>query len=323
MSEQPHSAEWFGDQRDFWWNRDFLDLMAARWHLSEAASLADIGCGQGHWSRLLYPYLRPAARLVGIDREPRWVAEAPERFRRVFPHVAPGLISFRQGDATRLPLEDNSFEVVTCQTVLMHLAQPLEALREMLRILRPGGLLVCVEPNNFWNYLAFTSLTEAEPVEILVRRFEFWLRQHRGRLAAGRGNHSIGDLLPGYFVQLGLRDIAVHQNDRPAPLFPLYASPDQKALVEQDRQWKDSATGPWDQEDLRQLFLSGGGEATAFASNFADLVEKYREEQRAIAAGSFHAAGGNINYLVSARKPGDASPLSIESPDQSSSQTPN
>ena len=81
-----------------------------------------------------------------------------------------------------------SFDVVTCQTVLMHLASPLDALREMLRILRPGGLLVCVEPNNFWNYLSFTSLTEDEPVEVLVYRFEFWLRQHRGRLAAGQGN---------------------------------------------------------------------------------------------------------------------------------------
>jgi SAM-dependent methyltransferase len=303
MSDQPHSAEWFGEQRDFWWNRDFLDLMAQRWRLHEAASLADIGCGLGHWSRLLYPHLRPPARLAGVDREQRWVAEAPEKFRRAFPNVAPGLFSFHQGNATKLPLPDDSFDVVTCQTVLMHLAQPLDALGEMRRILRPGGLLVCVEPNNLWNYLSFTSLTEDEPVEILVRRFEFWLRQHRGRLAAGGGNHSLGDLLPGYFSRLGLRDIAVHQNDRPAPLFPPYAGPDQKALVEQDRQWKNSATGPWEKENLRELFLRGGGDETFFEKVFTDIVEKYRCEQQAIAAGTFHVAGGNINYLVSARKP--------------------
>ena len=303
MSDQPHSAEWFGEQRDFWWNRDFLDLMAARWRLDEAASFADIGCGLGHWSRLLYPYLRPPAQLAGVDREARWVAEAPEKFRRAFPHVAPELFSFHQADATRLPLADDSFDVVTCQTVLMHLAQPLDALREMLRILRPGGLLVCVEPNNLWNYLAFTSLTEDEPVETLVRRFEFWLRQHRGRLAAGQGNHSLGDLLPGYFARLGLRDIAVHQNDRPAPLFPPYAGPAQTALVEQERQWKNSATGPWNRETLRELFLRGGGDETFFETVFTDIVEKYRSEQLAVADGNFHAAGGSINYLVSARKP--------------------
>ena len=71
----------------------------------EAGSqLADIGCGLGHWSRLLYPYLRPPAWLAGVDREPRWVAEAPEKFHRAFPNVAPELFSFHQGDATKLPL---------------------------------------------------------------------------------------------------------------------------------------------------------------------------------------------------------------------------
>jgi SAM-dependent methyltransferase len=238
-----------------------------------------------------------------VDREPRWIAEAPQHFRRAFPHVAPELISFHLGDACQLPLPDHSFDVVTCQTVLMHLARPLDALREMLRLLRPGGLLVCVEPNNFWNYLAFTSLTEAESVEALVRRFEFWLRQHRGRMAAGQGNHSLGDLLPGYFAQLGLREIAIHQSDRPAPLFPPYATPDQQALIAQHRQWEHSATGPWDKEALRQLLLRGGGTETFFETAFADLIEKFHREQQALAAGTFHAAGGSLTYLVSARKP--------------------
>src|ERR1019366_5492129 len=82
----PHSAEQFGPQRDYWWNRDFLDLMATRWRLREASSLADIGCGLGHWSRLLYPYLRPPAPFVGAGREPRWGGGAPEQIRRAFPH---------------------------------------------------------------------------------------------------------------------------------------------------------------------------------------------------------------------------------------------
>jgi len=299
----PHSAECFGEYRDYWWNRDFLDLMAARWRLGEAASLADIGCGLGHWSRLLYGYLRPPARLTGIDREPRWLAQAPQLFRKAFPDAPHELISFQQGHATALPLPDNSFEVVTCQTLLMHLPQPADALREMLRVLRPGGLLICAEPNNFWNYLTFSSLTESESVEALVRRFEFWLRQHRGRLAAGRGNHSIGDLLPGLFAQLGLRDIHVHQNDRPAPLFPPYDSPAQQALIAQEQQWHNSATGPWDKEDLRRLVTLGGGSDEFFEKAFAEVVEKFHGEQHAVAMGGFHTAGGSLSYLVSARKP--------------------
>ena len=301
--DKPHSAEFFGEQRDFWWNRDFLDLMARRWRLDEVSSLADIGCGVGHWSRLLYSYLRPHARLAGVDREPRWVAEAAENFRRAFPGVSPDLYSFHEGDATKLPLPDESFDTVTCQTVLMHLADPKAALREMLRILRPGGLLICVEPNNMLNLMAPSSITDDEPVEVIVRRFEFWLRQHRGRMAAGEGNHSIGELLPGYFAELGLRDIAVHQADRPAPLFPPYATADQKALIEQEREWYASAAGPWDRNALRRLTLLGGGTEELFETAFTELIQKFRREQEAIDAGTIHAANGVLSFLVSARKP--------------------
>lgn len=303
MATKPHSADQFGAQRDFWSNRDFLDLMAMRWRLGEASSLADIGCGLCHWSRLLYPYLRAPARFAGVDREPRWVAEAPQHFRRAFPDVSPDLLTFVQGDATAIPLPDNSFDAVTCQTVLMHLARPLDAMREMLRILRPGGLLVCVEPNNLWNYLTFSSLTADEPVETIVRQFEFWLRYHRGKIAAGQGDHSIGDLLPGYFVQAGLTDIAVHQSDRACPLFPPYETAAQQALLQQEQQWKDSATGPWDREELRRHVLGGGGTENFFETVFAELREKFRREQQAVAAGTFHTGGGAINYLVSGRKP--------------------
>lgn len=303
MKTQPHSAEQFGPQRDFWWHRDFLDLMAVRWRLREAASLADIGCGQGHWSRLLYPYLRAPARLTGVDREPRWVTEAAQNFCHAFPQVVPEQFTFVQGDATNLPLADGSFDVVTCQTLQMHLSRPKDALREMLRILRPGGLLVCVEPNNLWNYLAFTSLTAAEPVETIVRRFEFWLRYHRGKIAAGQGDHTIGDLLPGYFAELGLTEIAVYQSDRTASIFPPYDSPVQQALLEQEQQSKSAAIGPWNEAEVRRCVLQGGGTEEFFERGFAELLARFSQEQQAITTDTFYAAGGGMTYLVSGRKP--------------------
>lgn len=303
MESQPHSAEQFGPQRDFWWHRDFLDLMAARWRLHEAASLVDIGCGQGHWSRLLYPYLKSPARLTGVDREPRWVSEAEANCRRAFPNAAPEQFKFITGEAAAIPLPDNSFDVVTCQTVLMHLVRPLDALREMLRILRPGGLLICTEPNNLWNYLSFTSLTAATSVERLVHQFEFWLRYHRGNIKLGKGDHTIGDLLPGYFAQTGLTEILVHQSDRAGALFPPYNTPAQRTLLEQEQQWQSSATGPWDENELRRCVLAGGGTEELFNQGFAELVAKFKVEQTAVAAGKFHMAGGSLCYLVSGRKP--------------------
>lgn len=303
MEPQAHSAEQFGPQRDFWWQRDFLELMATRWRLCEASSLADIGCGQGHWSRLLYPYLRSPARLVGVDREPRWVTEAAANFQRAFPQATARQFAFLLGDAVKIPLPDNGFEVVTCQTVLMHLEHPVEALREMLRILRPGGLLICAEPNNLWNYLPITSLTAAQPVEKLVSQFELWLRYHRGKARLGQGDHTLGDLLSGYFAQVGLTQIEVALSNRAAAIFPPYQTPEQQVLLAQESEGKQQANGPWDRTEAIRCVLAGGGSTEFFDRAYQDWIEQHAAEQAAITQGNFHAAGGSLFYLVSGRKP--------------------
>jgi hypothetical protein len=159
-----------------------------------------------------------------------------------------------------------------------------------------------VEPNNFWNRLPFTSQTADEPVEALVRQFEFWLRYQRGKIALGEGDDTIGDLLPGYFAEVGLVHIEVHQSDRAASVFPPYSTPAQQALLQQDQDWKRSATGPWDREALGRCVRAGGGDAEFFRRLFDELVVKFEKEQQAIAAGNFHAAFGSLCYLVSGRK---------------------
>ena len=78
-TDTPHSAEYFGEQRDFWWNLDFLQLMARRWLLPEAPRMLDVGCGIGHWGRLMLSLVSDRATLVGLDREAKWVAEAAAR----------------------------------------------------------------------------------------------------------------------------------------------------------------------------------------------------------------------------------------------------
>jgi hypothetical protein len=147
-------------------------------------------------------------------------------------------------------------------------------------------------------------LTHAEPVETVTRRFEFWLRAQRGKMAMGQGDNSIGDLLPGYFQQVGLTDMSVYLSDRAIPALPPYDVPEQRTILEQERTrtWKESSTGPWNRDGLRERVLAGGGNEEFFERVFGELVERFEQEQRAIATGEFHTAGGGNSFLVSGRK---------------------
>jgi SAM-dependent methyltransferase len=101
-------------------------------HLEPGMDLLDVGCGPGTITAELAALVNPG-RTVGIDREPSVVEEAARSAR-------PGL-EFHVGDVYQLDFEPGSFDVVHAHQVLQHLRDPIAALTEMRRILRPGGLL--------------------------------------------------------------------------------------------------------------------------------------------------------------------------------------
>lgn len=305
MADRPHSEEWFGDQRDHWWNADFLDLMARRWDLRSVRSLLDVGCGIGHWSRLLFPRLGAGATLVGIDREPRWVAEASAQFRRAFGHVGAEQAHFIRADAVALPFADGTFDGVTCQTVLMHLAEPMAALREMARVVKPGGLVVAVEPNNLFNCLDWSDNTSRRPPHEIAEVFQLWLTYQRGKDALGEGDSSLGERLPGMFQRVGLADIQTHMGDRAIPLLPPYDRADQRAMLAASRSWKERGRGPWDEVELRAKFDAAGGSPELFDRALGHLRRWWDEDQASLDEGTFRSAGGSSVFLVAGRKPGD------------------
>src|SRR3954468_22667479 len=103
MEEAPHSAHFFRAERDFWWNLDHIEVWARRVGLADVRSVLDVGAGVGHWGRMLSHVLAPAATLVGIDREPRWVEEAT---RKAADAELAERFSYRQGTAEELPFDD-------------------------------------------------------------------------------------------------------------------------------------------------------------------------------------------------------------------------
>ena len=52
---EAHSAEYFGDTRDYWWNPDYIELTGRRLSFDKVRDVLDVGCGVGHWDQVLAP----------------------------------------------------------------------------------------------------------------------------------------------------------------------------------------------------------------------------------------------------------------------------
>ena len=117
-------------------------LVRYRWAAGTVAGrdVLDAGCGEGYGSRLLAK-LGGARRCVGIDVDGRTIDAARAAYGDL------DALQFEAGDVTRLRFEDESFDVVTCFETIEHVAAQVEAVAELARVLRPGGLLLISSPN--------------------------------------------------------------------------------------------------------------------------------------------------------------------------------
>jgi ubiquinone/menaquinone biosynthesis C-methylase UbiE len=108
----------------------------ARLSLRRADRLLDVGCGTGALLHRLSRSHSPS-RLSGVDPVPEMLAVARRRL--------PPEVELRDGWAERLPFEADRFDVVVSCNMFHYIRDPALALREMGRVLRPGGRLVITD----------------------------------------------------------------------------------------------------------------------------------------------------------------------------------
>ncbi len=125
--------------------------------------LLDVGCGNA-WSA--YAFARRGFDVVGVDLN----ANAFE------PPALPNL-RLREGSVLSLPFADASFDLIAGYQMLEHVPDPEAALREMLRVVRPGGTISIVSPNLLSAMLSLRGIcfhvwNNRPPRTILVRSAE-------------------------------------------------------------------------------------------------------------------------------------------------------
>ena len=125
-----------GDEGDYS-RRAILDApMMARVAASGAQTVLDVGCGEGRFCRML---AKAGLRPTGLDPTAPLLDHARSR----------GGAEFAQGRAEAMPFQDAAFDMVVSYLSLIDIADAKTALAEMVRVLRPGGLLLIGNLNSW------------------------------------------------------------------------------------------------------------------------------------------------------------------------------
>jgi ubiquinone/menaquinone biosynthesis C-methylase UbiE len=162
---------------------DLLQLFAG-------ASVLEVGCGTGEDVITLTKRVGNTGRVVAVDHSQAMLNQAIVSAKDLnLP------IEFIRAEAQQLPFEDNTFDGARVDRTLQHVAEPARAIAEMIRVLRPKGRLVAMEPD--WE----TFTVDSENRIVTRKLLNFWCDSFPAGWV-GRG-------LPKYFHHAGLTEIQV------------------------------------------------------------------------------------------------------------------
>jgi len=262
-------------QRKFLWNEDYLELFYRDLlELKPGMIVADIGCGWGYVGHMILPKILPGGTVYGIDIDLKFIKQAID-FDNENAH-------YLVGDAHFIPLKSESVDLAICQAVLMHLTDPETTIAEMARVVKPGGKVVAIEPNNILAKLASWDNIHTLTPEEQIEELEDMHTLNRGRKKLKMGDYEIGSRVSSYMVENGLADIEVHLNDSVLHLEPPYDTPKKEFIESIIREnWEEDFEHwieLWDRDE-KQFFLAGGGTEEEYQQRIEKRSKRYHKNR--------------------------------------------
>jgi SAM-dependent methyltransferase len=153
------------------------------------ARCLEVGAGAGSVARWLAAQVGPSGQVVATDTDPRFLADAEKTGVQV-----------RRHDILADPLEPGRYDLAHCRALLLHLADPQQAVRNMAAAVRPGGWLLIEDAD-------YVSLVAANPAHPRAARFDQIVRKLQAFFAAsGAFDPFLGRSLPSLITAAGLAE---------------------------------------------------------------------------------------------------------------------
>jgi SAM-dependent methyltransferase len=193
------NGEWMGEytlSHELVGERQRLELMSALLDPLERARFAhlgvrqgwrclELGCGNGSIAQALAEAVAPTGHVVASDIDLAYIAD-----------LQMPCLEVRRIDILQDPIEEGCYDFVVARALLHHLTPAHKALERMIAALKPGGVLLSIEPD-------MLPCTVTEPAAMRA----FWQGWLKWSVEAGI-DYSIGRKIPAWLDSLGLEEVA-------------------------------------------------------------------------------------------------------------------
>ncbi len=305
MSTHPGRIAWSAEvlERRFQGLRrrypEYIAILLRAMNLRPGQRVVDVGCGSGPYARFIAQEVGRNGRVIGIDLDLGLLSSGRERA------IAEGrdsAVDFVGGDALHLPLTNDVVDIVLCNTLLWVLPKPEQAIREMVRVVKPGGL-VCASDVDGSLWLRY----DEDPQYLALAE-----KAHQAFMVGVRkiygSDFQIGRRLPALFRRSGLIDLRAY----PRLFVNLACDLRGRSLDEalEDYEWRLALMSRNDQtaidrwERTKRVQMAGGmseAECEAYRCLQRQRLEESRTDpQRVLTDVSLATWGG---LIVTGRKP--------------------
>lgn len=278
------------------WDKNQFKLILEHIALEEIHRFLDVGCGLGYLTFLMSGFLNKDCDILGIDIDSKLIniARGNAKKYNLFN------ILFEVGNTYALKEKNDSFDFIAAQLVLSHLERPENAIKELLRVLKPGGYLLLIEPNNLAMSVVYNNITKALSIKEKLGLLSFEMKVQQGKIKIGEGYDNYGDHVLELLVKEGLKILDIRLCDKLDPVYPPFNTLQKEQLI---NSLKDELSPYW-KNLFKKYYFAAAGTPDDFEQIWKLKENINKKVEAAIIDNNYYDIRAGILYSYLAQKKG-------------------